>query len=56
MVEKRVRIGGASDAWRDSLCAIERRLGAGCHYFVMDHLAGVRCRCDQGDRAALIGT
>jgi hypothetical protein len=41
MVEKLIRIGGASGAWGDSPGAAEQLLGAGCHYFMMDYLAEV---------------
>ena len=41
MVEKLVRIGGASGAWGDSPGAIDQLLGAGVNYLMMDYLAEV---------------
>jgi hypothetical protein len=41
MVEKLVRIGGASGAWGDSPGAIDQLLGASVNYLMMDYLAEV---------------
>ena len=41
MVEKLVRIGGASGAWGDSPGAIDQLLGADVNYLMMDYLAEV---------------